>query len=229
MVDLEQAEEQRLAQDGPRVPAKKKGGLGCWFWGCLSVIILIIVLAAIIWFSAKAYIGEYTDDAPRELPVAEIQDADLGPLQARWEEFASGLDAGTVDQPLELGADDINALIQNNPAWGDLKGLVFISIDDQDQISGEVSIPLDFLNIPMVEGRYFNGSGVFDISLHDGHLLVFLKGGEVNDKELPSEVLDALRAQNLADGVNKDQDMSAGLQKLEKIEVSGGKLMIWPK
>lgn len=102
-----------------------------------------------------------------------------------------------------------------------------VNIKD-DQIEGQVSIPLDEVG-EFAKGRYLNGSAVFDVGLAAGRLLVFVDSVEVKGKPLPDALMQQLRADNLAKNVNSEQDVSSFVDKLESITVENGEVRVVPK
>lgn len=209
-----------------QTPATKRRG--CLFYGCLGLVVLALVGGiAAYWAVNKVmtFVNDYTDDLPSELPVVEFAEAEAQALRDRVEQFGDVLEAGgDPPSPLELSADDINALVDSDPDWAQI-GQVHVSIGPDDQLRGEVSIPLDDFGF---EGRYFNGSVTLDVSLENGILIVRPSAAEVKGQPLPDEFIEALRTENMAKRAYEDPKIAAILQKLERIEVRDGKLVITP-
>ena len=205
-------------------PAPPKSGCGCWAWGCLTVVLVGIIGVGVAGFFSYQYLGvqvaKYTSETPQELPVIEYAPEAMTALETRFEGFKTNLkDGGQVDD-LVLTADDINAMISNNK---DLKGKVFVKIED-GQMKGDVSIPMD--NVPLAGGRFLNASAAFDVSMENGILIVTLADAEVKGEKVPSQVLDAMRNENLAKNLYDDADTAKVFRRIESVAVEEGKVVL---
>jgi len=208
-------------------PVKKRG---CFFYGCITAIVLAVVGALVIglgtYFGARYLINKampYTDDAPTPLPPVEMAEADRASVRERFQAFRSAIDTDTPTEPLVLTADEINALIEENE---EMKGRVHVDLEG-DKIRGQVSIPLDA--VPGFKGRYLNGVGVLKVGLFNGVLVVTADSLEVKGKPVPEEFMTSLRQRNLAESATRDPDNAEQIRKLESVEVKDGKLIITPK
>src|SRR5258706_8798135 len=137
---------------------------GCFFYGCLTLAVLgllALVLGVVGYYVVKAtaarWINEYTATAPAEIEKVEYSPAQMQALRARLAAFKDALDHGKPSTELTLTAEDLNALIAQEPQ---LQGKLFVRID-QDRIKGEISIPLETLGPLKLQGRYLNGSATF--------------------------------------------------------------------
>ena len=203
---------------------------GCFFYGCIIAIVLALLLmiaVGVIFFIVYRWIGsvvdEYTATAPRELPRIEMPAEQHATLKQRVDAFRSAIKEGRPTEPLVLSSDEINSLIQDNP---DLNGKVYVTIE-QDKLKGKVSIPLSQLPIfGLTRGRYLNGEAELKASLQDGVLIVTLESIEVNGKDLPAEIMNGLRNQNLAKDAYKDEKTAEEIRKFQSIEIKDGKLII---
>jgi hypothetical protein len=202
---------------------------GCFFYGCIIASVLavltVILLGALAWIAyrfASQMIDQYTATTPRELPKVEMPAEQRQTLKERVEAFRKAVEAGTATEPLVLTSDDLNALIDDNP---ELKGIIYVKVEG-DEVKGQVSIPLDKLNFPMVRGRYLNGEADLKASLSDGVLIVTLDSVEVNGVKVPDDVMKGIRQQNLAKDAYKDEKTSEMIRKLESLEIKDGKITL---
>ena len=216
----------KFTPEPPQVLPKQHG---CFFYGCIIASILAVLFAILM--AVIAYFGyhmlsraidTYTSPTPRELPKVEMPAEQFKTLKERVEAFRTAVKAGTSTEPLVLSSDDLNALIEEDP---DLKGVVHVKVED-DEVKGQVSIPLDKLNIGMVSGRYLNGEGDFKASLSDGVLIVTIESLEVNGQKLPDDFIKELRKQNVAKEFYKDEKASEMIRKLESLEIKDGKIIL---
>jgi hypothetical protein len=213
----------------PEPPHELPRQRGCFFYGCIIASILavlfVIFMAVIAFFTYRfvnKLVDEYTATAPRELPKLDMPAEKQQVLKDRVEEFKKAVEAGTPTEPLVLTSDDLNALIEDNE---ELKGKIYVKVEG-DEIKGQVSIPLDKLNVGMVRGRYLNGEADLKASLKDGVLIVTLDSIEVNGKRPPDEMMKGIREQNLAKDAYKDEKNANMIRKLESLEVKDGKIIL---
>src|SRR6266404_9948932 len=148
-------------------PPKQRG---CFFYGCVTALVILLFMGIAGFFAVRyalnkfvALAEQYTEATAMTLPKVQMSPADYEQLQKRVSAFKDALNARRAIAPLVLTADDINALIGNDPAWNGLNGKVYVSIEG-DRIRGRVSIPLrEFAGrvpgLSRLKGRYLNGSG----------------------------------------------------------------------
>ncbi|QDT06380.1 hypothetical protein K227x_47890 [Rubripirellula lacrimiformis] len=129
-------------------------------------------------------------------------------------------DADAPGRELVLTADDINALIAKEKQ---LRGKLLVRIED-GKITGDISVPTDSF-IPGSKGRYFNGSGTFDVSLDEGVLMVRLVSAEVKGEPLPDTFMEAMKSENLAKEIYKDEKGAKAIRRFESIQVEGDKII----
>ena len=221
----------------PAQPAKRHG---CFFYGCITCIVLFLIVAVAGFFAVRyglnkfaAFVERYTETAPMALPKTQMAEAEYQLLDKRVTAFADALKARKPVPPLELTSDEINALIASQPDWKQLKGKVFVKIED-DQVKGQVSLPMDDIagrvpGLSRLKGRFLNGSAAFKISLTNGVLSVTLQSVEVKGQSPSGQTMATLKGVNFAQNATQDPKTSEALVKLESIEVKDGKLIITPR
>jgi hypothetical protein len=207
-----------------------KKGHGCFFYGCITAIILFVVMiiAAVVivmgvlkWINRQ--VDTYTAKAPMVLPQPKLSDEQKTDLDARWEAFKKALDEDKA-ATIALTGDEITTLIDKNPVF---RGKVAVQIEG-DKVKGEISMPLSEIHIPGIntQGRYLNGKGTFRVSLLNGILLVTLDELEVKGEKVPEEFMQGVRNQNLVESMRNDPKQARQIQKLESIVVKDGKITI---
>ncbi len=212
---------------GPPVQKER----GCLFYGCLiAVIIAVLTVVAV---GVAGYMGyrfvakmvtENTEPTPIDLPETEMPEEELKALTDRWEGFRTALKDDQPTEEIDLTADDINALISQNP---DLKGRVHVDIQG-DKIQAKLSIPVDFLG-PPGKGRFFNAEGELKASLDDENLVVKLVSAKIKGKELDSNFMASIQGQNLAKDMGNSKENRAFIAKFDQIKVKDGKVIIIPR
>jgi hypothetical protein len=219
----------------PAQPAAKQRG--CFFYGCLTALLLTVLFCVSAFFVARyalnrfiAVAEQYTETTPMTLPKVELSAADYDQLDKRITAFRDALNAPEAVAPLVLSGEEINALIAKNPGWKDLKGKLYVTID-QDRIKGQVSIPLADVagripGLSRLKGRYLNGSAAFNVSLANGALAVTLKSLEAKGQSPPPQVMTQLQAVNFAQNAAQNPKTAEMIGKLESIEVKDGKITL---
>jgi len=213
----------------PEPPQALPKQRGCFFYGCIIASILAVLMAIVLGVGAfflyrlaARAIDQYTSTTPLELPKVNMPAEERQSLHERVSAFRKAADASTPTEPLVLTSDDINALIDDDP---DMKGVLHVKLEGSE-VKGQVSLPLDKLNVGMVRGRYLNGEAEFKVSLADGALKVTIDSIEVNGQKAPDEFIAGLRQQNVAAEFNKNDKTAQTMRKIESLEVKDSKVIL---
>jgi hypothetical protein len=219
-----------LFEAGPKSPAKEPRG--CFFYGCLTLIVLAVLMLIIAalggYFAYRTYyrlMEQYTSPTPMTLAKVEMSEDDRKALRERFDAFKKALDQGEDAEPLVLNSDELNVLVAEATEMEETVHFVI----EGNKLMGEISLPLSKLGLPGMAGRYFNGKATFLASLHEGLLLVRADSAEVNGVPLSEEFMGALRNENLAKDVANKPENARLLNKLESIDVKDGHVTITPK
>lgn len=211
----------------PQVPRKR----GCLFNTAITIGVMLIVLAVGAFLGlryAKGVVGNLTEAQPMTLPTVHLPDAQMFELHDRVETFQENVRDGEPTPPLELSADELNALIETDPAMQALKNHLFVYINS-NQLSAQISFPAEDLGMIRLKGRYVNARGDFDVALTNEELHVTAESLTIKGKPVPRNIMRQITAENLADRFNQDPKTAVGLRKLKAIDVKDGKLVIVPK
>ena len=199
---------------------------GCIMGSLLLVVVLVAGLAGFRYF--KKMFNDFTDTKPMVLPKVQLPQPEMDALQRRVETFRDAVRLGQPTGPLALTPDEINALIGSDPDLQELKGKLYVSIQD-DQLSGQVSVPMDQLGLPIFRGRYLNGTGAFELSFRNGILRITPQSFVVRGKPVPEMYMEKIRKQNLAGDINHNARAQVAMDKLQDIKIKEGKLVLVPK
>ena len=202
----------------------------CFLWGCATLALVFvlgsIVAAFAVRYSFQQIREKYSDDAPVELPVVEMEQEKIDALIDRVDAFEQGLRDGETMEALVLTQDDVNALFQHHPELTHFAGRVYITIDEDDVLTGQVSVPLDFF--PGLGGRYFNGSVTFDASIEGGRFTVFVESATLKGEPIPESFMDGVRGENFAEDLHSDRETKELIDSIETLEVKDGTITITP-
>ena len=204
---------------------------GCVFYGCITgLVLLVLVLGGLMvgLHYVRKMVNQYTDPKPMELPTVQMSQGEIDKLKQRYEAFEQAVREQRPANPLELSADDINALIASGPKQQALKGKFYVGLES-NQLKGEVSVPLHEVGLSIFKGRYLNGSATFNLSFSNGILSVSPQMVSVKGKPLPEVYMQEIRKQNLAAEFAKQPGAAPVLQGLEDIQVKEGKVVVVPK
>lgn len=218
---------------GPAIKGNSaKKGPGCLFYGCLTVIVLVLVIiAAGSWFLRRLteVAVDYTVATPKEIRVSPLEPKEFAHLETRWEQFEEAL-AGKGAVQLVLSEREINGFIAEEPSLEFLRGRLQVAIQNS-QLGGDICIPIKGLSFPFrkLNDRYVCGSAEFSLSFQDETFEVFLKAFELRGKDLPRQVVEHLKSINLADEFLSDAEKNDHFKYLESIRVVGDKLILRTK
>src|SRR5258706_365721 len=157
-------------------PQQPKPQRGCWFYGCLTLAILTLLAGIGAWLAARyafksvsGLINQYTSTNPVPIETVAISQTELKSLQDGVASFAQTLNGQKGSRELILTANEINALIQNDPQYRDLKDKLYVMLED-DQIKGKLSMPLDDIGPLKLKGRYLNGTTTMTVAVEGAPL-----------------------------------------------------------
>ena len=207
-------------------------GRGCFFYGCLTLIVLFVVGSLAAYFGVRyavnRLVARYTAPAPMPVPRVEAGPEEIRAVQERFREFADALQAGRPTPALSLSERELNLLINHAPQAGEFKDHVHVAIVG-NKLRGTLSLPLESLGVRRLKNRYLNGVAEVRASLENGILLVTLDALEVNGQPVPERIMAGIRSQNLAKDLYKDAASVELLKKLEALVVEDGRLLIQPR
>jgi hypothetical protein len=208
-----------------------KARRGCLFYGCLTGIVCLvaILLAGLLGLhELRRMLDKYTDTKPMPIPTVELPADKLREMKNRVDRFRDDLRAGRRPPTLTLSSDEINALIVQDSDFKDLKGKVYVTIEE-NRLKAQISLPMQQLGLTRFRGRYLNGSGTFSILLRNGILDVRAEDLQVKGQPVPPTYMNAIRKTNLAAGANENPRASVGMNQLQDLQLKDGQLVITPK
>jgi hypothetical protein len=212
-------------------PAQPPVKRGCFFYGCISSIVLVLLMGLGGYLGVRYFIkttdrliSEYTDTMPMMLEKVEVSADHLKEVQQRVATFKEALDKQSSAQELALSAEDINTLIAGDPAFREWRDKLFVHIEG-DRIQGQLSLPLEEIGWKKLKGRYLNGTATFKCSLEKGALKVVLDDVAVKGKPLPATLRAVLLNRNLVEDARNNPKNANAVQQFDTIKVEGGKLI----
>jgi len=211
----------------------KPAGRGCIFYGCLSLVVLVLVLLLTgyltIRYVLNTGIEAYTDSSPEQFEPVAISQTERDGLLKRVGEFNEA--KGKTNQPVQLTLTDqeINALIAEGKDNEGLRDRVRVKLNG-DELMARATIPLEqFSGYPFMshlKGRHLNISFGVGVALEDGIAKVEIVSAEVKGTPMPKEILDALKNQTAFQKALNNPEIRKKLNQLDWIKIKDGHLQI---
>ncbi|RMG39498.1 MAG: hypothetical protein D6719_13215, partial [Candidatus Dadabacteria bacterium] len=120
-VDPTSLEREPLAE-----PQKKRRG--CVFYGCLSAVVVSVLVVVGIYFAAgklnskvreyaASLVKDYASTAPIDFALPALTESDYRVLRGRLDQFRKSIESGSATTPLKLSGEEINALLYYDPEF----------------------------------------------------------------------------------------------------------------
>jgi len=214
---------------------RESGKASCFIVGCLGSVALVILgvlgLGVGGWYFANRMLEQYTDTEPLELAEITLSEEEYAVLDERIQAFGEALEKGEAEEPFEITADEINAMLAYDEGLDPLGDYIRIELED-DTVFAMVSFPLD----EWFEDRYLNGKGSFDVFMRNGELFILPISFEVAGKSIPDAIMSEMKSTNLVgemEGQANGRGFSGAVDEMENliegIEVREGKLVLVPR
>lgn len=213
----------------PPMPKSSSGLNGCLI-GCLIVFLVGFAGAGLVSFFAyqgiTGVLSATTETEPRELPPLELTEAEESAASEKYTKLTTAMEQGSDEKEFAFSGDDINAILRSSdhPQVQALGESVYMTIAN-GELRGEVSLELGRF-IPLLKGRYLNGSATFNVSASDGRLFVFIENFQIKGEDAPAEIMSQLRVQNLVQDMTSDPKMREIIEKIEEIRVEEDRLIV---
>ena len=173
----------------PPVPS----GMGCFAKGCLTLVIVVCVLGIVLigggLFVVNRGINMFTATAPAEIQTRPATPTELQLAKAKLDSLRGAI-KNRVETTIEFTADDVNALLQNEPEFRGARNHARVAIANSI-VSLDVSAPLDSSQWSRLKGRWFNGNIQFGFSYVDDNFNFDVRSAEANGYPFPRALLSA--------------------------------------
>lgn len=209
---------------------------GCFFYGCLTFILIVIGLLVGTYFgtryAVKKLVATFTDSAPVAVPSISLTSAEL---TRRADELRTQFQQAQ-GRELALEGTDLNVLLrQDRPAMQFLSNRVHLSLET-NLVKAAVSLPLDEfapwrqattrLMASSLKNRYLNASIYFAPVLTNGQLQIELKDVQVRGNSLPVEFVSKLSLNETTKEANVNPTVRGVLDHLSGLAVEDGRLIL---
>jgi hypothetical protein len=188
-----------------QTPPPAPRGMGCFAKGCLTLIIVGLVLVVVLVggsvFVLNRAVHVFTSTEPVQIRVRPATPAELQVAKAKLDTLRSAA-RNRQEATIEFNANEINALIENEPEFRGARGQVRVAISSSIALL-EVSAPLDSMHSNRFKGRWFNGNIQFGFSFVDDNFNFDIRSVEANGHQFPRAILTSDIMQSLNRGVNE--------------------------
>ena len=183
-----------------QTPRPVPSGMGCFAKGCLTLVIAGLVLLAVFvggtFFVLNRALNVFTSTQPVQIQVPQATPAERQVSKAKLDTLRSAA-RNHQEATVEFNADEINALIANEPEFRGARGHVRVAIANS-LASLDVSAPLDSMRWKRLKARWFNGNIQFGFSYVDDNFNFDLRSAAASGHQFPRAILtsDFLRSFN---------------------------------
>jgi hypothetical protein len=176
-----------------QTPGPAPGGMGCFAKGCLSLIIAGLVLVAVFvggtFFVLNRALNAFTSTQSVQIQVRQATPAERQAAKAKLDTLRSAA-RNHQEATIEFNADEINALIANEPEFRGGRGHMRVAIANSIA-SLDVSAPLDSMHWKRLKGRWFNGNIELGFSYVDDNFNFDVRSAEANGHQFPRWILNS--------------------------------------
>jgi hypothetical protein len=221
-------EQQPQPQPAPQAPQPPRARRSCLFYGCLSGFVLALLLLLGVALGLRRLFTDFTDTKPTTFPPPRLSATEIDQLRKRVDSFRETVRGGTATAPLSLTADEIDALIVNDPDLRALRNRFWVTKLEGDKIFGQLSVLMEDVGIQKFKGRYLNASGMFTLSVRNGVIRLTAEELAGKGRPLPKFYMEHIRTQNLAQSLKSNPRVLVAMDWIQSVAVKDGKLVITP-
>lgn len=208
-------------KNAPASQPRRKSGLSIFKWGCLTIVILVLLCLLSVWLFFRVQRQKWTDEqpVPVELPV---ENSARPPDGARiYRDTRRALESGSA-QTMQFDNRELKALLNQAPEFKSMSSQMALQLQD-DSLLTRMSIPLQ--GIPGFEGRYLNGDFVFTVQIDQGVPQLKLRSGSVHGKPVPEHFLNQINQYGQKELLRRLQTQT-DLSRIESMRIENGKLTL---
>lgn len=200
---------------------EQKKGLGCWFYGCLTMFVLFVMFMSAagfaVWKLTTYALEKFTDTAPMTFSARNASASSAEATRRKIEAFSLLLEQQPGPATLTLTQEELNAFLLHVEGMMQNKAQAEVELHENN-VSGRISLPLDeILPLSLGKGRYLNGSAALNAFTRGGKLFVFIKSLEVKGQKVPSYIMKELGTINMAE---KQAETTVESEKQPEVEIT---------
>jgi hypothetical protein len=185
----------RREMDAPPImqapPPPVPSGMGCFAKGCLTLVVVLVILGIVLigggLFVVNRGINMFTGTVPAQIQTRPATPTELQLAKAKLDSLRSAI-RNRAETTIEFTADDINALLQNEPEFHEARNHARVAIANSI-VSLDVSAPLHSAQWSRLKRRWFNGNIQFGFSYVDDNFNFDVRSAEANGYQFPRALL----------------------------------------
>jgi hypothetical protein len=214
-------------------------GMGCFAKGCLTVLVLgMLLLAAVVgggWYIVSKTVNNLTSTTPLDVRMDPPSDAQFQAAENSRKRLDTAI-ANNEETTVEFTSVDLNALLARDEDFKEFRGRARIDMADSI-MTINLSVPLDSIRWRKLKRRWFNGTARFGFTYSSGQFRIELESAEAGGHRLPGEFLSGTLMSSLNDGLNesfqenlRDGDLNEDFWKhVKSISLAGDKMVVTTK
>jgi len=218
-------------------PRSSSGGCCCGA-GCLTIFLVAMLGVALIiggaWYLYGKTINSLTAGAPVAVQLETPSEAQYAAANEKLTQVRNA-QAGQQSVTVEFTAGDLNALIARHPDFTDLRRKARVAIANSI-LTLDVSVPLDDVPLPRMNGRWLNGSVNLALTYDEDRFDLNVRSLTANGREIESTFFDTM-ADWVNDTTNRSFDESQRdnprfgelSENVKSMAVVGDKLVVTTK
>jgi hypothetical protein len=199
----------------------------------IAIVGLALILGGTWWLGVKL-INNYTSAAPISIPVATPTEAEFSAANDKMTALREAMRNGR-SIAVEFSATDLNSLLARAPEFDDMRGKFHVAMADSI-MTLDMSLPLSFIEIRLLQERYLNGTARFGLAFNQDSFNFSLRSLTVNEREVPMNFVrrfDDTLSDSVNEGVTKsrreNRDSDEFWENVKSMAVDGDKLLITTK
>ncbi len=205
---------------------------GCVFYGCLSVVVLIVVVLLALYIGSKIGLrklaANYTSSTPLSLPQVVYPDSEIDALEERIFKYLKSVDQKAEASPFELTTRDLNMFLKEYQPGLMQMGDFALELAP-GEVRAQMSIPLDAFGRSAFKGRFLNAEATLEMAMTNDTLVLGVKNLSAKGRPLPSFVVAQFQSKGFLGAVNDNPKIQQLAARLERIEIKEGSVLLWPK
>lgn len=211
----------------PPLPKSSSNATGCII-GCAIVFVVGLLGTTLLLFMgfklAQSKLSTITEEVPRELPALDLEPAERQASEEKLAAFRTAMETGGEPREFSFTGDDLNVMIRDSDVGEVFGDSIYVTIAN-GEVRGEVSFNLGEF-IPLLDGRYMNGSATFNVFTEGGRLHVYMASFQYKGEAASQEVMDGLSNQDFAAELADDPEFKRWVEKIESIQVEGDTMTV---
>jgi hypothetical protein len=234
----------------PPAAPKKKGGMGCLGCGCLFLVVILLLFGGLVAGTGYGIYAAYqaaSSETAADIPAPNTDQQLVATTQRKLADFAHDI-KDHQSATISLSADELNALIANNPDVAKNNVHIFLSLNDSEGRI-QATVPTSAIGHGVSDGRYLNVDSSFEVHFDQGtksimfdfHTLhvgkMTLIGTPGADEQSASGFSQSFMrsfaqsfspsfSQSFNTGLRKNPDAESLLNQTKSVDIKNGQLVI---